>query len=102
MRKDFEHEYRLLMPDDSVKYVHVVAHALSNESGRVEFVGAVMDVTERKRAEEALREAQTNLARVTRVTTMGELTASLAHEIKQPIAAAVTDAQYLPALAWPR
>jgi PAS domain S-box-containing protein len=91
--ENFEHEYRLLMPDDSVKYVHVVAHALSNESGRVEFVGAVMDVTERKRAEEALREAQTNLARVTRVTTMGELTASLAHEIKQPIAAALTDAR---------
>ena len=51
-----------------------------------------MDVTERKHAEEALREAQANLARVSRVTTMGELTASLAHEIKQPIAAAVTDA----------
>jgi len=52
-----------------------------------------MDVTERKRAEEALREAQANLARVSRVTTMGELTASLAHEIRQPIAAAVTDAK---------
>jgi PAS domain S-box-containing protein len=91
--KDFEHEYRLVMPDNSVKYVHVVAHALSNKSGRVEFVGAVMDVTERKHAEEALREAQANLARVSRLTTMGELTVSLAHEIKQPIAAAVTDAQ---------
>jgi PAS domain S-box-containing protein len=93
MGKDFEHEYRLVMPDHSVKHVHVVAHALSNESGRTEFVGAVMDVTERKRAEEALREAQANLAHVSRVTTMGELTASLAHEIKQPIAAAVTDAK---------
>ena len=51
-----------------------------------------MDVTERKRSEEALREAQANLARVSRVTTMGELTASLAHEIRQPIAAAVTNA----------
>jgi PAS domain S-box-containing protein len=90
--KDFEHEHRLVMPDNSVKYVHVVAHALSDKSGRIEFVGAVMDVTERKRAEEALREAHANLARVSRVTTMGELTASLAHEIKQPIAAAVTDA----------
>ncbi len=49
--KDFEHEYRLVMPDSSVKYVHVVAHALHDESGSVEFVGAVMDVTERKRAE---------------------------------------------------
>jgi PAS domain S-box-containing protein len=91
-REDFEHEYRLLMPDHSVHYVRVVAHAMSDQSGRVGFVGAVMDVTERKRAEEALRDAQANLARVSRVTTMGELTASLAHEIKQPITAAVTDA----------
>jgi PAS domain S-box-containing protein len=90
--EDFEHEYRLVMPDNSVKYAHVVAHALSDKSGSIEFVGAVMDVTERKRAEEALREAQANLARVSRVTTMGELTASLAHEINQPIAAAVIDA----------
>ncbi len=90
--KDFEHEYRLVMPDNSVKYVHVLARALRAKSGTIEFVGAVMDVTERKRAEEALREAQANLARVSRVTTMGELTASLAHEIKQPITAAVTDA----------
>jgi len=90
--KDFEHEYRLVMPDNSVKYVHVVAHTLSDKSGRI-VLGAVMDVTERKRAEEALREAQANLARVSRVTTMGELTASLAHEIRQPIAAAVTNAK---------
>jgi PAS domain S-box-containing protein len=90
--KDSEHEYRLVMPDNSLKYVHVVAHALSDTSGEAEFVGAVMDVTERKRAEEALREAQANLARVSRVTTMGELTASLAHEVNQPIAAANTNA----------
>jgi PAS domain S-box-containing protein len=90
--KDFEHEYRLVMPDNSVKYVHVVAHTLNDKSGRI-VLGAVMDVTERKRAEEALREAQANLARVSRVTTMGELTASLAHEIRQPIAAAVTNAK---------
>jgi len=91
--ENFEHEYRLVMPDDSIKHVHVVAHALSDKPGRIEFVGAVMDVTERKRGEEALRESQANLARVSRVTTMGELTASLAHEIKQPITAAVTDAK---------
>ena len=91
--KDFEHEYRLMMPDGAVKYIHVVAHADRDGSGELEFVGAVMDVTERKRAEEALREAQANLALVSRLTTMGELTASLAHEIKQPISAAVTDAQ---------
>src|SRR5256712_2675477 len=91
-RKNFEHEYRLLMPDGSVKHVHVVAHALSDESGSVEFVGAVMDVTVAKQAEEALRQAQADLAHGNRGTTMGELTASLAHEVNQPIAAAVTDA----------
>ena len=90
--KDFDFEHRLLMPDGSVKHVHVVAHALSDESGSVEFVGAVMDVTVAKRAEEALRQAQADLAHGNRVTTMGELTASLAHEVNQPIAAAVTDA----------
>src|SRR5580693_2549917 len=90
--KDFDHEYRLVMPDSFLKYVHVVAHALGDESGSIEFVGAVMDVTERKRAEEALHQSQAELAHVNRVTTMGELTASLAHEVNQPIAAAVTDA----------
>jgi NO-binding membrane sensor protein with MHYT domain/nitrogen-specific signal transduction histidine kinase len=90
--RDFNHEYRLVMPNGSVKYVHVVAHGLRGESGSIEFVGAVMDVTGRKRAEEALRQAQADLAHVSRVTTMGELTASLAHEVNQPIAAAVTNA----------
>jgi signal transduction histidine kinase/HAMP domain-containing protein len=90
--ESFEHEYRLLMPDNTIKYVHVVAHALSDQWAKI-VLGAVMDVTERKRAEEALREAQANLARVSRVTTMGELTASLAHEIRQPIAAGVTNAR---------
>jgi C4-dicarboxylate-specific signal transduction histidine kinase len=58
----------------------------------VQFVGSSTDITERKRAEEALRQAQTDLAHASRVTTMGELTASLAHEVNQPIAAAITDA----------
>jgi C4-dicarboxylate-specific signal transduction histidine kinase len=94
-RKDFDFEHRLLMPDESVKYVHIEARALDNSSGDLEYVGAVSDVTERKQAEEAreaLREAKADLAHVSRVTTMGELTASLAHELNQPIAAAVTDA----------
>src|SRR5205823_8224936 len=90
--KNFEHEYCLVMPDGPLKHVHVVAHALIDESGSIEFAGAVMDITARRQGEEALRQAQAELARVSRVTTMGELTASLAHEVNQPIAAAVTDA----------
>ena len=54
--KDFDHQYRLLMPDGSVKHVHVVAHALSDESGGTEFVGAVMDVTAAKQAEGRIRQ----------------------------------------------
>jgi PAS domain S-box-containing protein len=60
--RNFEHEYRLLMPDGSVKHVHVVAHALGDESGTLEFVGAVMDVTAAKRSEEALRRSESYLA----------------------------------------
>jgi PAS domain S-box-containing protein len=209
--RNFEHQYRLMMPDGCVKYVHVVAHALSDEAGGLEFAGAVMDVTaakeaadkvrliidtvpgllwtarpdgaidfisqrwldytgmtlerglgwgwesayhpddreqmvsswraalsegkpyeaegrlrsldgeyrwflsracplldhsghilgwygsatdihDRKQAEEGLRQAQAALAHVSRVTTMGEITASLAHEVKQPITAALTNA----------
>jgi C4-dicarboxylate-specific signal transduction histidine kinase len=69
--------------------------ALFEEAGN-ESVAFVMDITERKRAEEErerLRQALADLAHVTRVITMGELTVSLAHEIKQPMAAAVTDAR---------
>jgi len=92
-RAEFEMDYRIVRPNGETRDIHGVGHPVLSPSGDlVEFVGTVMDVTERKRAEEALREAQANLARVSRVTTMGELTASLAHEIKQPIAAAITNA----------
>jgi PAS domain S-box-containing protein len=90
--KDFNHEYRLLLPDGSVKHVHATAHAMPDESGGIEFVGAVTDVTARKRAEERLHEAQAELAHVTRVTALGELAASIAHEVNQPLAAVVANA----------
>ena len=90
--KDFDHGYRLLMPDGSVKHVHATAHAATDASGGIEFVGAVTDVTARKRAEEELHEAQAGLAHVTRVTALGELAASIAHEVNQPLAAVVTNA----------
>jgi PAS domain S-box-containing protein len=69
--RDFEHEYRLLMPDGLVKHLHVVARALGDEASRVEFVGAVMDVTERMRAEQALRESEAYLAEAQRLTHTG-------------------------------
>jgi len=93
-RTEFDFEHRLLMPDGSVKYVRVVGRPSIDERGRFGFVGALTDVTERKQAEEErerLRQAQADLAHVTRVSTMVKLTASLAHEVNQPIAAAVTN-----------
>ena len=93
---DFDANFRIVHPDGTTKYVYGTGHPVFNASGElVELVGTVMDITERKRAEqerERLRQAQADLARVNRVTTMGELTASLAHEVNQPIGAAVTNA----------
>jgi len=69
----------------------LVGGALFEGSGN-EGVAFVLDLTERKRAEEALRLVQTDLAHVSRVTTMGELTASIAHEVNQPLTAVVNNA----------
>ena len=86
----FQHEYRIVLPDESVKHVQTVGQPEVTESGEIEFIGTVMDITERRRAEEALRNAQADLARIARLTTMGELVASIAHELNQPLAAVVT------------
>jgi PAS domain S-box-containing protein len=96
-KSDYEGEHRILLPDGTVRYTHTFGHPVLNASGDVvQFVGTIFDVTERKQAErerERLRQVQADLAHINRATTMGELTASLAHEINQPIAAAVTDAR---------
>lgn len=90
--QDFELEFRLKMPDASIKHVQVVAHAVTREAGNVEFIGAVMDVTPFTLAQDRLRKAQTDLADAGRLTRMGELAASIAHEVTQPLAAIVTNA----------
>ena len=92
-KTEMQVDYRIVLSDGTIKHLHTIGHPILNDSGElVEFVGSAMDVTERKRAEEALRQAQGELAHVNRVTTLGELTASLAHEVNQPIGAAVTNA----------
>ncbi len=96
-RRAFTVEHRLIMADGSVKYVRAVARPSTGEDpGSVIFVGAVTDITERKRAEqerERLRQLEGDLAYMSRVMTVGELAASLAHEIKQPITAALVRAK---------
>jgi PAS domain S-box-containing protein len=92
-KSDYDIEYRILLPNGAVRHLHSVGHPVLDASGNlVQFVGSSTDITERRQAEEALRQARADLERISRITTMGELTASLAHEVNQPIAAAVTDA----------
>lgn len=90
--KDFEYEHRLLMPDRSIKHLHVVAHRTYDQDGRLEYIGAVQDVTERRLSEEALSKVRSELAHVTRVTSLGTLTASIAHEVNQPLSGIITNA----------
>ena len=91
--QDHDYEYRLLMPDGDIKHIHVRAHRQVYEAGGGELVGALMDVTATRKAQEALQIAQTTLAHVTRVSTLGEMSASIAHEVNQPLAAIVTNAE---------
>jgi PAS domain S-box-containing protein len=86
------YEIRLRMPNGSVKYVRTVAHGTRDRDGRPEIIGAVQDVTERRLAEEALTQARSDLAHVTRVTSLGVLTASIAHEVNQPLSGIITNA----------
>ncbi|MCD5979532.1 sensor histidine kinase [Pseudomonas quasicaspiana] len=90
---DLSVEHRLLMPDGRIKHLHMLAHLTHDQAGNCEYVGALMDVTASKQAEEALHRSQTELAHVTRVTTLGELAASIAHEVNQPLAAVTTNAE---------
>ncbi len=94
-KTDFDHGYRIVHPGGEIREIQSIGHPVLGLSGDViEFVGTVIDVTDRRRAEEE-RQA---LAHANRVTTMGQLAASIAHEVNQPIAAVVTNAQA--ALHW--
>ncbi len=88
---DYELDFRIVRPD-GIRHIHSLAHAVYDENGAViEYVGTVIDTTERKRSEEALRQAHDELAHASRVLTMGELTSSIAHEVNQPLGAIVTN-----------
>jgi PAS domain S-box-containing protein len=90
--RGFEWQYRLLMPDHSIKYMHAVAHGTRDQDGHLEYIASVQDVTGRRLAEEARDKARSELAHVARVMTLGTLTASIAHELNQPLSGIVTNA----------
>ena len=89
---DFEWQFRLLMPDHSIKYMHAVAHATRDQDGQLEYIAAVQDVTARRLAEEARDKARSELTHMTRVMSLGTLTASIAHEVNQPLSGIITNA----------
>jgi PAS domain S-box-containing protein len=86
-------EVRLLMPDGQIKHIHLLAHRITYQSGNEEIVGAVMDTTEARKSQETLQAAQSALAHASRVATLGEISASIAHEVNQPLAAIVANGQ---------
>ena len=89
----YDLEYRVIRPDGSLRSVQSMGEPIRNADGTVvRLVGALLDITDRRQTEEALREAQAELAHVTRVATLGELTTSIAHEINQPLAAVANNA----------
>jgi len=92
-KTDFETDSREVLPDGTIKYLHIVGHPVRNAAGDVvELVGSTIDMTKRKETEEALHKAQAHLNHMTHLTMMGELAASIAHEVNQPLAAVVTNA----------
>src|SRR6266446_5624181 len=86
------YEIRLRMPNGSVKYLRTIAHGTRDRDGRPEIIGAIQDITERRLSEDALSQARSDLAHVTRVTSLGVLTASIAHEVNQPLSGIITNA----------
>ena len=89
---DVDFEFRTVTSRGAVKHVRGMARVMAQSAGRPVFIGAVQDVTQSKLAEEALDRARTELARVARITTLNALTASIAHEVNQPLSGIITNA----------
>lgn len=89
---DFDYEHRLVMSDGSIKYIYMVAHRADDVDGHVVYIGAVQDITRRRLSEDALGKVRSELARVARVTSLGALSASIAHEVNQPLYGITTNA----------
>jgi PAS domain S-box-containing protein len=90
---DVDLEYRIVCPDGTVKCVHTRGHPVFGPSGELtEYVGTIEDITELRRGEESLSSMQAELARATRAITLGQLMASIAHEVNQPLTALIANA----------
>jgi signal transduction histidine kinase len=88
-KQEFHYECRMLMPDGAIKHVNVHARRVKYPSGDEEIIGALMDITAARQAQEALQSVRAELAHVARVVALGEMGASIAHEVNQPLGAIV-------------
>ena len=88
----FELPHRVIMSDGRLKYIDLVAHFTRSAEGKLEYIAAIQDVTERELAEQALNNLRSELAHVSRVSSLGALTASIAHEVNQPLSGIITNA----------
>jgi len=86
------YEIRLQMPDGRIKYLRTSAYGARDRHGRPEYIGAIQDVTQRRASEEELSRARSELSRVSRFASLGVMTASIAHEINQPLSGIITNA----------
>jgi PAS domain S-box-containing protein len=91
-KSDFDAEFRLRMPDGRIKHLHMVAHQSRDQNGDLEYIGGVQDVTERRLSEQALGKLRSEFAQMARVMSLGELTASIAHEVNQPLSSIIINA----------
>ncbi|MER8692882.1 PAS domain-containing protein [Mesorhizobium opportunistum] len=89
---DLEYRHRIITSDRSIKHLHLIAHGVRNSIGAMEYIGAVLDITQRRLSEEALEKVRTELGLAMRIMSLGALTASIAHEVNQPLAGIITNA----------
>ncbi len=89
---DIECQHRIVMPDQSIKHLHLIAHRATDKPHSYEYIGTTLDISQRRSSEEALDKARSELLHVSRVMSLGALTASIAHEVNQPLAGIVTNA----------
>jgi signal transduction histidine kinase len=89
---DLDFEHRFVLPDGSVKFVHVLGKPVHDKVGELQYIGAAMDITSTKLALESVQRLEERLARASQIATLGEVSASIAHEINQPLTAIIANA----------
>ena len=93
-RREFDTEYRLLLPDSGVRWIATRGHGIfDNQNRAVRLLGVSIDITARKLAHLQLQQQRDELAHLSRVTTLGEMATTLAHELNQPLGAIHTNAE---------